>query len=747
MSIARLLPLLLLVPAITFADSDKNFKVAPDQFLAGSVVEPIANMAVEAKGTAMVSQKPAFPLKNFNLYWRHKKGAKEFVWIQGQPDLTNYVNLHAFSLADAHLLPSEVAYMRFYASQNMKAFQDESDLYFDKYYIYSPRVPRLFFLKNGRWQVLREAEFPGVVVFDTDKKDFSAAFKQSPLKKLPKAVFPLKADSYVFSYTAPGFLPVVDICSVTSRSVVVLKPELVAPDTASGEEVPGISMEVADVNATKNLEETEVLYDKFIGELQKVASFVDTMQFDEIYPKLKTPENLGLEKTDFNYREYVSAYEGTRMKAKSDWMHSMTLGVSEVNEAFNNKLDSLHALPLRVVLTPVSVTPVRAMDSSVVDSASAPLKAVKLKFGQDRERIDVAWQGTAKDISADSLYKLFMQNGNEISVIVTIEQNKPVLLHKEGEFTGRHHYRYTQIEFKLGTQSLAGIGEFVLPVYIAAQPEVQRWLSVAHAAPWRAPQEILDVANDTASADATLPGYDNVNVPRIVRDSLLGPVALIDSGSFRYRGRVVTMSPFAIMTTEVTQRLYEHWMLAQEDTLKRIKDRSSFKSPLKPVHNITWDNARAVCQLMGGDLPTEAQWEFAGRADNNEGAVWEVDSNKSVDDYAVYRKNSYKMGKKSPAYGPQPVASKKPNAWGIYDMSGNVAEWTRDKYFMFSFWVESANPSGAVMGYSKVYKGGSWKDNESALNLTNGDDEDPRYWSDAIGFRCVFPRKLIEGRQ
>ncbi|MBR4785406.1 MAG: SUMF1/EgtB/PvdO family nonheme iron enzyme [Fibrobacter sp.] len=748
MSIVRLLPLLLLIPAMALADSDKNYKVASNQFVAGSVVEPIANMVIEAKGTAVVSQKPSFPLKNFNLYWRHKKGPREYVWIQGKPDFTNYVTLHAFSLAEAHLLPSEVAYMRFYAAQNLKAFQDETDIYFDKYYLYSPRVPRLFFMKNGRWQVLREAEFPGVVVFENENKDFSAAFKQSPLTKLPKAVFPLKADSYVFTYTAPGFLPEVDICSVASRSVVVLKPELIAPDTASGQEIPGISMELADVKATKNLEETEILYDKFIGELQKVASFVDTMQFDALYPKLKTPEFLGLDKADFNYKEYKSAYEGTRMKAKSDWMHSMTIGVSEVNAAFNNKLDSLQALPLRVALTPVSVTPVRATDSSVVDSASAPLKAVMLKFGQSHERIDVAWQGTAKDIGADSLYKLFEQNGNDVPVIVTIEQNKPVWLHKESEVSGRHHYRYTQIEFKFGTQSLAGVGEFILPAYISAQPEVQRWLSVAHAAPWRAPQEILEAAGDDSASviDGSLPGYDNAKFPRIVRDTKFGTVALIDSGTFRYRGRVVSMSPFAIMTTEVTQNLFAQWMLAQEDSLKRIKDRSSFRSPFKPVHNITWDNARAACQMMGGDLPTEAQWEFAGRADNNEGAVWEGDPKDSVGNYAVYRNNSYKMGKKSDAYGPQKVASKKPNAWGIYDMSGNVAEWTRDKYFMFSLWVESSNPTGAVMGYSKVYKGGSWKDNESALNLTNGDDEDPRYWSDAIGFRCVFPRKLIEGR-
>jgi len=77
-------------------------------------------------------------------------------------------------------------------------------------------------------------------------------------------------------------------------------------------------------------------------------------------------------------------------------------------------------------------------------------------------------------------------------------------------------------------------------------------------------------------------------------------------------------------------------------------------------------------------------------------------------------------------------------------MSGNVAEWTRDKYFVFSFWIEKINPTGAMMGYSRVFKGGSWKDKESDLNQTERDDEDPRYWSESIGFRCVYPQDIIK---
>jgi formylglycine-generating enzyme required for sulfatase activity len=63
---------------------------------------------------------------------------------------------------------------------------------------------------------------------------------------------------------------------------------------------------------------------------------------------------------------------------------------------------------------------------------------------------------------------------------------------------------------------------------------------------------------------------------------------------------------------------------------------------------------------------------------------------------------------------------------------------------MFTFVVEPSNPTGAAFGSNKVYKGGSWKDGEKMLNVTKSDDEDPRYWSETIGFRCVYPIDIIK---
>lgn len=785
MSLTRLLPLLLLLPILIWAaDSDKNFRVAPTMFKEGVLMEPVANMAIVKKEKMILSESPMVPLRPNIMFMRHKKGPKEYLWFTGPVDVKNFEKLHAFSLADNYLRPAEVMLLRFYGSQTSRAFQDEADIYFDREYIYSPRVPKLYFRKNGQWQMIQETERPGIISIKSNIKGLEAISISVPMKEVPSLVYPVNPGMYAFSFSAPNYLPYVDAISVPGGSMVELKPQLPVVDTASRVKAT-TTVTLHAVTVAKTLEETEHLFDVLTRDVQTSIEKVDTNEFDKIYPPLRKPLLLGVSSDDSVYVKYRNRYNGKREEAKLYWRMNRMGSASAVNVALRRKIDSLQAIPHKVSLVPTSIEAVNdeklcedvidsvAMreqakqdsiakanapkDTTVKDSTAAAavpaepviktkrvcrMAAVRINYGKKGDRYDVSWVGNAEGYTADSLFAL-LTSGASSRAFISIERNKPVWIYHEGDLKGRHHYRYQKHELVVNDKPLQSHGAFELPQYIYDEPEVQEWLNRPIEEDAHKVQEpkakALRVDESGVALDVSM------KVPRVIRDRDRGTVALIDSGSFRYKGKVVSLSPFAIHTTEVTQQFFKD-VMSKIDSTKRIKDRSSFTGARHPVHNITWNDAQSFCKAIGGDLPTEAQWEFAGRADNNEGALWNLDENPDPGAYAIYKANSYSLGKKNPAYGPQPVSTKKSNAWGIFDMSGNVAEWTRDKYFMFSVWVESSNPTGAMMGSSKVYKGGSWKDKESLLNLTERDDEDPRYWSDAIGFRCAFPRNLFEGK-
>lgn len=725
MTLSRLLPLLLLVPALTMADEDRNFKLTPGNFRVGGLLEHAANKAIVLDSTVAISQEPVFPLQSNQLYLRIKKSVKEYQWFSGQAKPEEYMKLHAFNLKDNHLGPREVLGLRLYASRQYKAFQDEAEIYFDADYIYSPRVTKLLFMKNGKWQVLNECAHPGMIHIKSDEKKLDIVSFNAPLKD-SRDIYPVKPGYYMFGFSAPGKYPYVDIKELKRGEQLTFDVQFPVLDSVSKLQF-GMSVTLDQVKAAKTLEEAEALYDTYSAEVDRNVQQLNMAEFDNAYPPIKLADSLGIDDSSSDYRKYVSQYRYYRSESEKIWRGKKLSDVNLVFDALHAKLDSLQALPVQMNIRPVSSEKfMSATDSTKIDY-------LKFVFGAERSRVDVTWVGTFEGISMDSLLAMLNDNKSPIVSTLFIANNKPVWVYREGKLVGRYNYRYDKLGFRMGDSLYVGKGSFILPAYVAHEPEVEEWLASMKGATATAAVDTSKVMADTAKSEEN---------KKIIEHATRGTVAVVDSGSFRYRGKVVSMSPFAIHTTEVTQEFFEK-VMATLDSTKRIPNKSAFKGAKKPVQNVTWDNAQYFCKVLGGDLPTEAQWEYAGRAGSNEGALWTSDDAISVNKYAIFASNSLKLGQKDSAYGPHEVATKLPNAWGLYDMSGNVAEWTLDNYFTITFSIEDSNPTGSYWGTSKVLKGGSWKDKPKNLNMTVRDDEDPRYWADNIGFRCAFPLHRI----
>ena len=119
-----------------------------------------------------------------------------------------------------------------------------------------------------------------------------------------------------------------------------------------------------------------------------------------------------------------------------------------------------------------------------------------------------------------------------------------------------------------------------------------------------------------------------------------------------------------------------------------------------PVVHIAYKDALAYAEWAGKALPTEAEWEYAARALSS--TVYSFGDDESrLAEYAWYNRNS--------RVGTHPVGRLRPNAWGLYDMHGNVWEWVQDRYGR-DYYEQSPtrNPQGSVVGASRVVRGGGW---------------------------------------
>ena len=160
------------------------------------------------------------------------------------------------------------------------------------------------------------------------------------------------------------------------------------------------------------------------------------------------------------------------------------------------------------------------------------------------------------------------------------------------------------------------------------------------------------------------------------------------------------------------------------------------------ANHLNWDDATAFCEKLSRStgrrfrLPTEAEWEYACRAGTTTRFCF-GDDESSLGDYAWHHGNAMPAGEK---YA-RPVAGKKPNAWGLYDMHGNLWEWCSDRHDgkYYSNGKDTTDPAGPSSGTARVLRGGSFFTSYGGCcrSASRGSRSDDGRYAD-YGFRIVL---------
>jgi formylglycine-generating enzyme len=157
-----------------------------------------------------------------------------------------------------------------------------------------------------------------------------------------------------------------------------------------------------------------------------------------------------------------------------------------------------------------------------------------------------------------------------------------------------------------------------------------------------------------------------------------------------------------------------------------------------PVENVSWNDIQEFLRKLnqrtrkGYRLPTEAEWEFAARSRGNNEEWAGTSSVDELGNYAWFYKNSN--------FQTHPVGEKKPNGLDLYDMTGNVWQWTSD-WYGDGYYEKSPkeDPNGAADGRTRVLRGGYWGDLSQFVRIARRINLDPSARGPGFGFRIVMP--------
>jgi sulfatase modifying factor 1 len=319
-------------------------------------------------------------------------------------------------------------------------------------------------------------------------------------------------------------------------------------------------------------------------------------------------------------------------------------------------------------------------------TAAEPATAVLILLSDAPCSVSVDGTGVA-DVSADQPLRLELAEGEYVlSAVASDGRRWSKILRLEGPKT------IVPIEFAAGgSSSRAGAAG-------AAPPPAAR-----AAAPQGAPGE----ANRSAWVLVAAGEFDMGCSPG---DDQCNPAELS-------RRRVRVAKAFEIMARPVTAAEFRSWASSAQ---RRFPSQPKWSSDDVPVVNVTWDDAVAFCSARAARLPTETEWEYAARAGTIGPRYGEIDA------IAWYADNS--------GHRAHPVGLKLPNAFGLYDMLGNVWEWTADV-----FRPEPGAEDGAPPDPDdpRSLRGGSWKNKARQIRVSNRGRLQPDDREDDDGFRCA----------
>ncbi len=188
--------------------------------------------------------------------------------------------------------------------------------------------------------------------------------------------------------------------------------------------------------------------------------------------------------------------------------------------------------------------------------------------------------------------------------------------------------------------------------------------------------------------------------------------------------------PFAIGRYEVTFEEYDEFAAA---TATELPDDLGWGRGRRPVINVSWEDAVRFAHWLSSEtgksyrLPSEAEWEYAARSGDKTQTWAGTSDERKLSVYAWYRTNS---GGKT-----QAVGGKKPNRFGLYDMSGNVWEWVEDCWHHDYNGAPTDGSAWLIRG--GVIRGGSWDNYPKSLRSSDRGKFSIHYGRKFLGFRLA----------